>query len=152
MDFIFQIDTYHFDEGTSFAELDRLKRKSWFLSVDIEDDEAVPCYDTMRDLKISEPISIKAVKIITPKTQETFPYWEALLDMSYLDSSELREVTFKDLPDEDGLYMLNIWFDGEELCFADNFKKLCTRHRWEDGWICSKCGVRKADWEERRKY
>ncbi len=29
------------------------------------------------------------------------------------------------------------------------FKKLCEfRHKWDDGWVCSKCGVRKADWIE----
>jgi len=47
--------------------------------------------------------------------------------------------------------MLNIWFDydGEEINFGDNFKKLCEyHHKWDDGWFCSKCGVRKADWVE----
>ncbi len=32
---------------------------------------------------------------------------------------------------------------------GDDFKKLCEfRHKWDDGWVCSKCGVRKADWVE----
>lgn len=32
---------------------------------------------------------------------------------------------------------------------GDEFKKLCKfRHKWDDGWVCSKCGVRKADWVE----
>lgn len=55
------------------------------------------------------------------------------------------------LPGESGIYMLNIWFDydGEELNFGDDFKKLCEfRHKWDDGWVCSKCGVRRADWIE----
>ena len=74
-----------------------------------------------------------------------------LLDMSYLNSTELRDVTFKNLPGESGIYRLNIWFDyrDEELSFGDEFKKLCEfRHKWDDGWVCSKCGVRKADWVE----
>lgn len=26
---------------------------------------------------------------------------------------------------------------------------LCEyRHKWDDGWICSRCGVRRADWVE----
>lgn len=140
------------------AELDKIKQRSWFLSVDIEDDEAVPCYDTEDerystgvDYRIDEDITFKSVKILTRKTQETHPYWEAFLDMSYLNSTELRDVTFKNLPDESGIYMLNIWFDydGEELNFGDDFKKLCEyRHKWDDGWVCSKCGVRKSDWVE----
>ncbi len=140
------------------AELDKIKQRSWFLSVDIEDDEAVPCYDTEDerystgvDYRIDEDITFKSVKILTRKTQETHPYWEAFLDMSYLNSTELRNVTFKNLPDESGIYMLNIWFDydGEELNFGDDFKKLCEyRHKWDDGWVCSKCGVRKSDWVE----
>jgi hypothetical protein len=71
--------------------------------------------------------------------------------MSYSNSNELRDVTFKDLPGESGIYMLNIWFDydGEELNFGDDFKKLCEyRHKWDDGWVCSRCGVRRADWVE----
>lgn len=85
------------------------------------------------------------------ETQETCPYWEVFRDMRYSDSAELRDVIFKDLPNESGIYMLNIWFDygGEELNFGDNFKKLCEyRHKWDKGWICSKCGVGRADWVE----
>jgi len=38
---------------------------------------------------------------------------------------------------------------GGEMNFGDDFKKLCEyRHKWDDGWVCSKCGVRKADWVE----
>ncbi len=145
MNFIFRIQNHYFEKGTPWVELDKIKQRSWFLSVDIEDDEAVPCYDTVHELRISKGIAFKSVKILTGKTQETHPYWEALLDMS---STELRDVTFKDLPSESGIYMLNIWFDydTEELNFGDNFKKLCEyRHKWDDGWVCSRCGVRKAD-------
>lgn len=151
MNFIFSIKNHYFEKGTPWIELDKIKQLSWFLSVDIEDDESVPCYDTEHELRISQDIVFKSVKILTGKTQETHPYWEALLDMSYLDSTELRDVTFKDLPSESGIYMLNVWFDydGEELNFGDNFKKLCEyRHKWDDGWVCSKCGVRKVDWVE----
>ena len=151
MDFIFSIKNHYFEKGTPWVELDKIKQRSWFLSVDIEDDGAVPCYDTEHELRISHGIAFKSVKILTGKTQETHPYWEALLDMSYSNSTELRDVTFKDLPGESGIYMLNIWFDydGEEINFGDNFKKLCEyHHKWDDGWFCSKCGVRKADWVE----
>jgi len=137
MDFIFSIKNHYFEKGTPWVELDKIKQRSWFLSVDIEDDEAVPCYDTVHELRISQGIVFKSVKILTGKTQETHPYWEA--------------VTFKDLPSESGIYRLNIWFDhdGEELNFGDNFKKLCEyRHKWDDGWVCSRCGVRKSDWVE----
>jgi hypothetical protein len=46
--------------------------------------------------------------------------------MSYLNSTELRDVTFNDLPGESGIYSLNIWFDyeDEELEFGDDFKKI----------------------------
>ena len=151
MDFIFSIKNHYFEKGTPWVELDKIKQRSWFLSVDIEDDEAVPCYDTEHELRISQGIAFKSVKILTRKTQETHPYREVFLDMSYSNSTELRDVTFKDLPGESGIYMLNIWFDydGEELNFGDDFKKLCEyRHKWDDGWICSKCGVRRADWIE----
>lgn len=158
MDFIFRIQNHYFEKGTPWIVLDKIKQLSWFLSVDIEDDEVVPCYDTEDerystgiDYRIDEDLSFKSVKILTGKTQETHPYWEALLDMSYLNSTELRDVTFKDLPGESGIYMLNVWFDydGEELNFGDDFKKLCeSRHKWDDGWVCSRCGVRKADWVE----
>ena len=151
MEFIFAIQNHYFKTGTPWVDLDKVKQRSWFLSVDIEDDEAVPCYDTVHELRISKGIAFKSVKILTGKTQETHPYWEALLDMSYSDSTELRDVTFKDLPGESGIYSLSIWFEygDEELNFGDNFKKLCEyRHKWDDGWVCSKCGVRKADWVE----
>jgi len=154
MDFIFSIQNHYFEKGTPWVELDKIKQRSWFLSVDIEDDELVPCYDTEHKLRIGKGISFKSVKILTEKTQATFPYWEALLDMSFFDSRGLREVTFKNLPDESGIYMLNIWFDynGEDLNFGNNFKKLCKdRHKWDDGWFCSKCGVRRADWIELKK-
>ncbi len=135
MDFIFSIKNHYFEKGTPWIELDKIKQRSWFLSVDIEDDEVVPCYDTEHELRISKGIVFKSVKILTGKTQETHPYWEALLDMSYLNSTELRDITFKDLPDESGIYMLNIWFDydDEELSFGDDFKKLCEyRHIWPE--------------------
>jgi len=128
MDFIFSIKNHYFEKGTPWVELDKIKQRCWFLSVDIEDDETVPCYDTEDerystgvDFRIDEDITFKSVQILTSKTQETHPYWEALLDMSYLYSTELRDVTFKDLPNENGIYMLNIWFDydGEELNFGD---------------------------------
>jgi len=151
MNFIFSIQNYYFEKGTPWVELDKIKQRSWFLSVDIEDDEAIPCYDTEHELRISKRIAFKSVKILTRKTQETHPYWEAFLDMSYLNSTELRDVTFKDLPSESGIYMLNIWFDydGEELNFGDDFTKLCEyRHKWDDGMMsaeldCSSCGF---DW------
>lgn len=151
MNFIFRIQNHYFEKGTPWVELDKIRQRSWFLSVDIEDDGAVPCYDTEHELRISHGIAFKSVKILTGKTQETHPYWEVFLDMSYSNSTELRDVTFKDLPGESGIYMLNIWFDydGEEINFGDNFKKLCEyHHKWDDGWVCSKCGVRKADWVE----
>lgn len=151
MDFIFSIKNHYFEKGTPWVELDKIKQRCWFISVDIEDDETVPCYDTEHELRISKGIAFKSVQILTIKTQETHPYWEAFLDMSYLYSTELRDVTFKDLPSESGIYRLNIWFDhdGEELNFGDNFKKLCEyRHKWDDGWVCSRCGVRKSDWVE----
>ena len=157
MDFILSIQNHYFKKGTPWVELDKIKQRSWFLSVDIEDDEAVPCYDTEDerystgiDYRIDEDLSFKSVKILTGKTQVSHPYWEAALDMNSLNSTELREV-FKDLPGESGIYMLKVWFDydGEELNFGDNFKKLCEyRHKWDDGWVCSKCGVRKGDWVE----
>lgn len=156
MEFIFKIQKHRFKKDTPWAELDKIQQQSWFLSVDIEDDEVVPCYDTEDerystgvDYRLDGDVTFKSVRILTPKTQETHPYWEALLDMSYLDSAELREVTFKDLPEESGIYLLNIWFDydGEDINFGDDFKKLCEyRHKWDDGWVCSKCGIRKADW------
>ena len=126
MDFIFRIQNHYFEKGTPWVELDKIRQRSWFLSVDIEDDGAVPCYDTEHELRISHGIAFKSVKILTGKTQETHPYWEVFLDMSYSNSTELRDVTFKDLPGESGIYMLNIWFDydGEEINFGDNFKKL----------------------------
>jgi hypothetical protein len=151
MEFIFRIQNHYFKKGTPWVELDKIKQRSWFLSIDIEDDEAVPCYDTVHELRISKGTAFKSVKILTGKTQEAHPYWEALLDMSYSNSTELRDVTFKDLPGESGIYMLNIWFDydGEDLNFGNDFKKLCEhRHKWDDGWVCSRCGVRKADWAE----
>jgi len=131
MDFVFRILNHYFEKGTPWVDLDKIKQRSWFLSVDIEDDEVVPCYDTVSELRLSKGVAFKSVKILTGKTQETFPYWEALLDMSYLNSTELRDVTFKDLPGESGIYMLNIWFDydGEELNFGDDFKKLCEFRR-----------------------
>ncbi len=136
MDFIFTIQNHYFEKGTPWVDLDKVKQRSWFLSVDIEDDEAVPCYGskashllnyTEHELRISKGIALKSVKILTGKTQETHPYWEALLDMSYSNSTELRDVTFKDLPVESGIYSLSIWFDRksyEELNFGDDFKKL----------------------------
>ena len=151
MDFIFRIQNHYFEKGTPWVELDKIRQRSWFLSVDIEDDEVVPCYDTEHELRISKGIAFKSVKILTGKTKETHPYWEALLDMSYPNSTELRDVTFNNLPGESGIYRLNIWFDyrDEELSFGDEFKKLCEfRHKWDDGWVCSKCGVRKVDWVE----
>ena len=127
MEFIFSIKNHYFEKGTPWVELDKIKQRSWFLSVDIEDDEMIPCYDTEHELRISKGISFKSVQILTCKTQETQPYSEAFLEKSYLYTTELRDVTFKDLPDESGIYMLNIWFDydGEELNFGDDFKKLC---------------------------
>ena len=148
MDFIFRIQNHYFEKGSPWVELDKIKQRSWFLSVDIEDDEVVPCYDTEHELRISKGVAFKSVKILTDDTQETDPYWEALLDM---DSAELRYVTFKDLPGESGIYSLNIWFGygDEELSFGDEFKKLCeSSHKWDDRLVCSKCGVRKADWVE----
>ena len=126
MVFVFRILNHYFEKGTPWVELDKIKQRSWFLSVDIEDDEVVPCYDTVSELRLSKGVSFKSVKILTDKTQETLPYWEALLDMSYLDSTELRDVTFKDLPNESGIYSLNIWFEYgyEELNFGDEFKKI----------------------------
>ena len=148
MNFIFSIQNHYFKIGTPWIELEKIRSRSWFLSVDIEDDEAVPCYDTVDELRISRGIAFKSVKILTGKTQETYPYWEALIDMSYLDSTELRDVTFKDLPGASGIYMLGMIFEDEDLCFLDDFKKLCEyRHRWDDG-VCSKCGVLRADWAE----
>jgi hypothetical protein len=47
MDFIFRIQNHYFEKGTPWVELDKIKQRSWFLSVDIEDDGAVPCYDTV---------------------------------------------------------------------------------------------------------
>ena len=36
--------------------------------------------------------------------------------------------------------------------WAEENKKLCShRHRWDVGWVCSKCGVRRADWIEAAK-
>jgi hypothetical protein len=125
MDFIFSIQNHHFEKGSLWVELDKIRQRSWILSVDIEDDEVVPCYDTEYELRISKSVSFKSVKILADKTQETYPYWEALLDMSYLNSAELRDVMFKDLPRESGIYSLSIWFDDEELSFGDEFKKLC---------------------------
>lgn len=46
MNFIFRIQNHYFEKGTPWVELDKIKQRSWFLSVDIEDDGAVPCYDT----------------------------------------------------------------------------------------------------------
>lgn len=128
--------------------MEKIKKLNWFLSIDIEDDEAVPCYDTECGLRISKGISFKSVKILSGNTKETYPYREYLLDMS---DTELRDYTFKDLPNESGIYMLNIWFDynREELRFGDSFKRLCKyRHKWDNGWVCSRCGVRRADWVE----
>jgi hypothetical protein len=148
MDFIFRIQNHYFEKGTPWGELDKIEQRSWFLSVDIEDDEAVPCYDTEHELRISKGIAFKSVKILTGKTQETHPYWEALLDMSYAYSTELRNITLKDLPAESGIYSLSIWFDEDGINFG-TFKKLCEyRHKWDDGWVCSRCGVRRADWVE----
>ena len=149
MDFIFRIQNHYFEKGTPWVELDKIRQRSWFLSVDIEDDEVLPCYDTEHELRISQGIAFKSVKILTGKTQETYPYWEVFLDMSYSNSTELRDVTFKNLPGESGIYMLNIWFDydAEELKFGDNFKKLYEyHHKWDDNWIYSKCGIHKVDW------
>ena len=28
--------------------------------------------------------------------------------------------------------------------------KKCKRHHWKDGWICEKCGLRKADYITQR--
>jgi len=95
MDFIFRIQNHYFEKGTPWVELDKIKQRSWFLSVDIEDDEVLPCYDTEHELRISQGIAFKSVKILTGKTQETHPYWEALLDMSYLNSTELRDVRLR---------------------------------------------------------
>ena len=150
MVFVFRILNHYFEKGTPWVELDKIKQRSWFLSVDIEDDEVVPCYDTVSELRLSKGVEFKSVKILTGKTKETHPYWEALLDMSYSNSTELRNVTFKNLPSKSGIYSLNIWFDSdEEICFEDEFKKLCEfRHKWDDEWVCSKCGIRKVDWIE----
>ena len=124
MDFIFRIQNHYFEKGSPWVELDKIRQRSWFLSIDIEDDEVVPCYDTVSELRLSKGVAFKSVKILADKTQETYPYWEALLDMSYLNSAELRDVTFKDLPRESGIYSLSIWFDDEELNFGDEFKKI----------------------------
>ena len=126
MNFIFRIQNHYFEKESPWVELDKIRQRSWFLSVDIEDDEVVPCYYTGSELRLSKGVSFKSVKILTDKTQETLPYWEALLDMSYVNSAELRDVTFKDLPNESGIYSLNIWFDygDEELSFGDEFKKI----------------------------
>ena len=149
MEFIFSIQNHYFKKGTPWVELDKIKQRSWVLSVDIEDDEVVPCYDTEHELRVSEGTSFKSIKILTGKTQETHPYWEALLDMSYYNSAELRTVMFKDIPSEDGIYMLNILLDcgSDVLHFGDEFKRLCEySHEWDDGSVCSRCGVRKACW------
>ena len=126
MDFIFRIQNHYFEKGSPWAELDKIRQRSWFLSVDIEDDEVIPCYYTGSELRLSKGVSFKSVKILTDNTPETLPYWEALLDMSYMNSAELRDVTFKDLPNDSGIYSLNIWFDygDEELSFGDEFKKI----------------------------
>jgi len=124
MEFIFRIKNHYLAKGTPWVELDKIEKQVWFLSVDIEDDEMIPCYDdTEHEVRISKGITFKSVQILTCETQETYPYREALLDIGYL---ELRDI-FKDLPDESGIYMLNIWFEynGEELNFGDDFKKLC---------------------------
>lgn len=146
MEFIFSIKNHYFKQGAPWVELDKIRKRSWFLSVDIEDDEDVPCYDTEYELRISKGISFKSVQILTRKTQETHPFWECMLDMSYQDSYELREVTFKNLPAQSGVYSMKVWFDEDGINFGD-FKKLCdSRHKWSDGWICDKCGIPKADW------
>jgi hypothetical protein len=51
MDFIFRIQNHYFEKGTPWVELDKIKQLSWFLSVDIEDDEVLPCYDTEHELR-----------------------------------------------------------------------------------------------------
>ena len=52
MDFIFRIQNHYFEKGTPWVELDKIRQRSWFLSVDIEDDGAVPCYDTEHECLI----------------------------------------------------------------------------------------------------
>lgn len=29
-------------------------------------------------------------------------------------------------------------------------KLRCSRHKWKDGWVCDKCGMRRADYEQIR--
>jgi len=29
-------------------------------------------------------------------------------------------------------------------------ERRCKRHKWKDGWICDKCGLRRADYERDR--
>ena len=44
---------------------------------------------------------------------------------------------------------LEMALDNHKTTQQYDFKKLCEfRHKWDDGWVCSKCGVRRADWIE----
>ena len=29
-------------------------------------------------------------------------------------------------------------------------ERVCKRHRWESGWVCKKCGMKRADYEQYR--
>ena len=130
MNFRFSIHNHSFEKGTPWVKVDKVRQQCWLISIDIEDDGEVPCYDTEDerystgvDYRLDKDISFKSVKILTEKNQATHPYWEALLDMSYTNSAELRDAIVKSLPDEDGIYMSNLWLEDEGIKFG-TFKKL----------------------------
>ena len=71
MVFVFRILNHYFEKGTPWVELDKIKQRSWFLSVDIEDDEVVPCYDTVSELRLSKAAATCMLFILPPRFQCT---------------------------------------------------------------------------------
>ena len=75
-------------------------------------------------------------------------HWDYSHDsVGHIEYKEVSHATCKVLRNDTKKDIAKL--DIREPEIGDDFKKLCEhRHRWDDGWVCSRCGVRKADWVE----
>ena len=70
--------------------------------------------------------------------------------VGHIEYKEVSHVTCKVLRNDTKKDIAKL--DIREHEIGDDFKKLCEyRHKWDDGWVCSRGGVRKADWVEASK-
>ena len=42
--------------------------------------------------------------------------------------------------------------NGESCCSSQSSCYDGKRHYWKDGWVCEKCGIRRADYEDMKRH